>query len=88
VVIREFGSKYSISSGAFQYCYHILGTTHALYNPEGLQDGYIYVPRAMIETLSSATNWSALQFRAIEDYTVDGTTTGELDLAKMGLEVE
>ena len=47
--------------------------------------GYIYVPRALLsdddETMDyrRATNWSnyAAQFRAIEDYTVDGTVTGE-----------
>jgi hypothetical protein len=41
--------------------------------------GYIYVPRALIDTYKSATNWStyAAQFRVLEDYTVDGTTTGE-----------
>lgn len=47
--------------------------------------GYIYVPRVLIETYKSATNWStyASQFRALEDYTVDGTITGALDLTKI-----
>ena len=47
--------------------------------------GYIYVPRALIEDYKVATNWSvyADQFRALEDYTVDGTTTGELDWDKI-----
>lgn len=47
--------------------------------------GYIYVPSALIETYKSATNWStfANQFRALEDYTVDGTITGELDMSKI-----
>ena len=47
--------------------------------------GYIYVPRAMVDTLKSATNWStyATQIRALEDYTVDGTITGELDESKI-----
>ena len=42
--------------------------------------GCIYVPRALLEDYKVATNWStyATQFRALEDYTVDGTTTGEL----------
>ena len=41
--------------------------------------GYIYVPRALIDTYKTATNWKAYasQFRVLEDYTVDGTTTGE-----------
>jgi hypothetical protein len=31
------------------------------------------------------TNWTTFsaQFRALEDYTVDGTTTGELDESKI-----
>ena len=41
---------------------------------------YVYVPRALIDSYKSATNWSAYpdQFRALEDYTVDGTVTGDL----------
>lgn len=47
--------------------------------------GYIYVPRNLIESYKSATNWSnyADRFRALEDYTVDGTVTGELDETKI-----
>lgn len=47
--------------------------------------GYIYVPKSLIEGYKVATNWSAYadQFRALEDYTVDGTTTGELDESKI-----
>lgn len=41
---------------------------------------FIYVPRALVDSYKSATNWSAYssRFRALEDYTVDGTTTGAL----------
>jgi hypothetical protein len=51
----------------------------------GAGTGYIYVPSALVETYKSATNWSvyATQFRALEDYTIDGTITGELDEAKI-----
>ena len=47
--------------------------------------GYIYIPSALVDTYKSASNWStyANQFRALEDYTVDGTTTGELDESKV-----
>ena len=47
--------------------------------------GYIYVPSALIEQYKAATNWStyASQFRALEDYTVDGTVTGALDETKI-----
>lgn len=43
--------------------------------------GYAYVPRDLVFTYQSATNWSGLyaQWDAIEDYTVDGTITGEID---------
>ena len=47
--------------------------------------GYIYVPRDLVDLYKSATNWTtyANQFRALEDYTVDGTITGELDESKI-----
>ena len=47
--------------------------------------GYIYVPGALVNTYKAATNWStfAAQIRALEDYTIDGTTTGELDETKI-----
>ena len=47
--------------------------------------GYIYVPRALVDSYKAASNWStfANQFRALEDYTVDGTITGELDESKI-----
>ena len=54
--------------------------------------GYIYVPRALLSDEDAtkdyrrATNWSAYvpnQFRALEDYTVDGTITGEIDESKI-----
>lgn len=47
--------------------------------------GFIYVPKSQIEQYKVETNWTvyADQFRALEDYTVDGTITGELDLTKI-----
>ncbi len=47
--------------------------------------GYIYVPAALKSTYEAATNWItyAAQFRALEDYTIDGTTTGALDPSKI-----
>lgn len=47
--------------------------------------GYIYVPSALIDSYKTETYWSsyANQFRALESYTVDGTTTGELDPTKV-----
>lgn len=48
-----------------------LATKEALSNtPIKSGTGYIYVPRAMVDSYKSATNWStyAAQIRAIEDY--------------------
>ena len=47
--------------------------------------GYIYVPSSLVDSYRTATNWStyASQFRALEDYTVDGTVTGDLDETKI-----
>lgn len=48
-------------------------------------NGYIYVPKDLIEAYKTGTNWSswANYFRALEDYTIDGTITGELDPTKI-----
>lgn len=53
--------------------------------PIGKGTGYVYVPSALVESYRSAANWStfAAQIRALEDYTVDGTITGELDDSKI-----
>jgi hypothetical protein len=47
--------------------------------------GYIYVPADLIDTYVANSVWLtyASQFRALEDYTVDGTTTGALDETKI-----
>ena len=47
--------------------------------------GYIYVPRSLVDSYKANTNWStyAAQFRALEDYTVDGTISGDLDESKI-----
>lgn len=66
-------------------CYHFHGTVNATYNPNGEKDGYFYVPKALIEDYKVATNWTTYddRFRALEDFTVDGTITGELDESKI-----
>ncbi len=52
--------------------------------------GYVYVPRSLLSDTDStkdyrqATNWSSYErFRALEDFTVDGTITGALDESKI-----
>lgn len=72
-LILRADSVASISSGSLN------GT------PIASGTGYIYVPSALIDSYKTASNWStyAAQFRALEDYTVDGTITGELDESKI-----
>lgn len=69
MIIRSFGSNYTLDSRSFNQCYHLLGTKNSTYNPNGDKDGYIYVPKNMINTLKNATNWStyADQFKPIYD---------------------
>lgn len=49
------------------------------------EGGRVYVPRALLDAYKTAVAWRDLsnKFRAIEDYTVDGTVTGELDETKI-----
>lgn len=85
VIMRSTKKNDLVATTAFNSCYHILGTTDATYNPDGLKDGYIYVPRSLVDTYKADAKWGeyASQFRALEDYTVDGTITGELDASKI-----
>lgn len=85
VILRSETICTLANKSTFSNCYHFHGTVNKTYNPEGLQDGYIYVPSALVESYKTATNWSnfATQFRALEDYTVDGTITGALDESKI-----
>lgn len=62
------------------------------YAASGAGGAYVYVPRGLISSYQTATNWSTLyaahsdMFRALEDYTVDGTTTGDIDWDKIHAE--
>lgn len=63
-----------------------LYTAGAFYNtPIESGAGYIYVPSAIVDSYKADSVWKkfADQFRALEDYTVDGTTTGALDESKI-----
>ena len=89
----------SIETSAFQGCLELtslilrvttqvctLSSANAFSNtPIASGTGYIYVPAALVDSYKTATNWTtyANQFRALESYTVDGTTTGELDPTKV-----
>ena len=87
LILRNTEKIVTIVSNGLRLPYHIEGTVNSTYNPNGDKDGYIYVPRMFLsdddETLDyrRATNWTvyAEQFRALEDWTVDGTVDGEMD---------
>lgn len=79
----HFPKLTNLNSGAFSGCWSltalILGSntictmadTSALGNsPFGLGTGYIYVPRSMVDTYKSATNWAVFgdRIKAKEDY--------------------
>ena len=88
----------SIGYGAFNYCNKLKILALRSEKVWSLSDsscfqgtliesgtGFIYVPKSTIEQYKVETNWTlyADQFRALEDYTVDGTITGELDSTKI-----
>ena len=91
----DLGAAESLVGGIFYATYNlrtlIIRTTSAVcvlssgISYSGISGGYIYVPSALVEEYKTATNWSAFagRFRALEDYTVDGTVTGELDETKI-----
>ncbi len=58
VVLRSSSVCTLTYTNAFTNCYHILGTTNNTYNPNGLKDGYFYVPRSLINSYKSASNWA------------------------------
>ncbi len=77
-------NAFSVSSGLKALI--IRGNTVCtLANVSGLKSHHadlcIYVPSALVTEYQVATNWSefADRFRAVEDYTVDGTVSGEFD---------
>lgn len=51
----------------------------------GFTNTHFYVRRALVDEFKNATNWSAYadMYRALEDFSVDGTATGELDMSKI-----
>ena len=69
VVIRTESMCALTNKNAFDGCRHILGIVGSS-NPEGLKDGYIYVPDALVEDYKAATNWStyASQIKPLSEY--------------------
>lgn len=64
---------------------NLLESSHFKNTPIASGTGYIYVPSSLVATYQADSKWStySTQFRALEDYTVDGTITGELDPTKI-----
>lgn len=69
-----------------------LANTNALTNTpfaSGKAGGKLLIPSALVTQYQNATNWTTLygygtnKFLALEDYTVDGTTTGAIDWDKL-----
>lgn len=85
IILRSETVVTVANSNAFTKCYHLLGTVNADYNPDGAKDCYIYVPATLVEEYEVANIWTthAAQFRALEDYTIDGTADGPLDESKI-----
>lgn len=58
-----------------------------IYDPEYFGIAYFYIPREYVEVLYENyefwDEFSSDKIRILEDYTVDGTITGELDVDKM-----
>lgn len=88
LVLRPNSVVSASSSTQLSSCKHITGDTHSTYNPNGYKDGFIFVPSFQYTPYTANTNWStyASQIRMLEKFTVDGTTTGELDMVKVQAE--
>lgn len=80
-VIRYTGGVYPLAGNT------AFGSTNSTpLAPSGA--GYFYFPRDLVASYKTATNWKVwsnrdTRFRALEDYTVDGTVTGALDESKI-----
>ena len=87
IVIRSFGANKGFNPSNLYGCYRFdpkvydsnyKETLNAKYNPTGVRDGLIYVPKDYVEELKTATGWSTYGDRivALDDYIIpneDGT---------------
>lgn len=61
LIIRQTSKVAQLSNDmVLTDCYHFSGQVHTTYNPDGLKDGYVYVPDALVSSYKTATNWSAI----------------------------
>lgn len=84
IVLRSTEMVSLANTIALRNCYCLTGTVDETYNPSGGK-GVVLVKRAMLNGYLNATNWSGLglQFKALEDYTAEGSIYGELDESKI-----
>lgn len=76
VYIEQKDKLCSLSgTSSFKNCYHFDGTVNATYNPNGLKDGYIYVPASRLAEYKVATNWVTYESQIIghEDFEAGAT---------------
>ena len=94
--IADIGTVKSIGGTAFHNCRALKavvirntstvatldGAGHFDNGPIAAGTGYIYVPSALYDAYRSASGWTTYtnQFRKLEEWTVDGTVTGEQDI--------
>lgn len=85
IILRSETMVTLSSTNAFTQCYRLLGTKNSGYNPTGEKIGFIYAPAALLDQYAADSVWAStgILFRALEDYTVDGTITGALDESKI-----
>lgn len=55
LIIRTMDTIPTYGTSMLQNCYHFTGTVDSTYNPDGLQDGRIYVPDDKVDALKAAT---------------------------------
>lgn len=85
LIIRTSGVCVIDTDTVDDYPHPFVGTPIYPGDGETEATGYIYVPSSLVSSYKSAALWSMLadRIRALEDYTVDGTTTGALDETKI-----
>ena len=89
-VCTEIGVA-NFENASSNYCSHLLLRADSVCAVSTINTGIlnVYVPSALIEEYKVATNWVDLYtsnpnlFHALEDYTVDGTISGEFDESKI-----
>lgn len=69
LILRGSSLSANTDADVFEGCCHIHGTVDETYNPEGLQDGYIYVQDDLVEGYQALWTDCATQIRPLSEYT-------------------